>query len=161
MNSSTKPQKKTSYRYIKELLFWLHTAVWSVSHTNLCFCQVAQIVKREMESVVKLYVKLKAKVKVGPSWGNLQDLDIWNVTVWYLNQTQCTFPQLLLCRYCVMFLITTVAMMKCSSPTMRSEWTFECIYNLISQGTVSNYIFSLEKNKPQLHVIFSLYKYLT
>uniref|UniRef100_A0A8K9VAH1 DNA polymerase theta n=1 Tax=Oncorhynchus mykiss TaxID=8022 RepID=A0A8K9VAH1_ONCMY len=38
--------------------------------------QVAQIVKREMESAVKLYVKLKAKVKVGPSWGNLQDLDI-------------------------------------------------------------------------------------
>ncbi|KAK7929427.1 hypothetical protein WMY93_005822 [Mugilogobius chulae] len=38
--------------------------------------QVAHIVKREMESAVKLYVKLKAKVKVGPSWGNLQDLDI-------------------------------------------------------------------------------------
>ncbi|KAG8014817.1 DNA polymerase theta [Nibea albiflora] len=38
--------------------------------------QVAQIVKREMESAVKLYVKLKAKVKVGPSWGDLQDLDI-------------------------------------------------------------------------------------
>ncbi|KAM9314831.1 DNA polymerase theta [Pholidichthys leucotaenia] len=38
--------------------------------------QVAQIVKRQMESAVKLYVKLKAKVKVGPSWGNLQDLDI-------------------------------------------------------------------------------------
>ncbi|XP_072239390.1 DNA polymerase theta [Leuresthes tenuis] len=38
--------------------------------------QVAQIVKREMESAVKLYVKLKAKVKVGTSWGNLQDLDI-------------------------------------------------------------------------------------
>ncbi|XP_009293682.1 DNA polymerase theta [Danio rerio] len=38
--------------------------------------QVAQIVKREMESVVKLYVKLRVKVKVGPSWGNLQDLDI-------------------------------------------------------------------------------------
>ncbi|XP_077381163.1 DNA polymerase theta isoform X2 [Festucalex cinctus] len=38
--------------------------------------QVAQIVKREMESAVKLYVKLKAKVKTGPSWGNLQDLDI-------------------------------------------------------------------------------------
>uniref|UniRef100_A0A667YDA4 DNA polymerase theta n=1 Tax=Myripristis murdjan TaxID=586833 RepID=A0A667YDA4_9TELE len=38
--------------------------------------QVAQIVKREMESAVKLYVKLKVKVKVGPSWGNLQDLDI-------------------------------------------------------------------------------------
>lgn len=40
------------------------------------FCQVAQIVKREMESAVKLYVKLKAKVKVGSSWGNLQDLDL-------------------------------------------------------------------------------------
>ncbi|KAK1887128.1 DNA polymerase theta [Dissostichus eleginoides] len=38
--------------------------------------QVAHIVKREMESAVKLYVKMKAKVKVGPSWGNLQDLDI-------------------------------------------------------------------------------------
>uniref|UniRef100_A0A3Q3KVV4 DNA-directed DNA polymerase n=1 Tax=Mastacembelus armatus TaxID=205130 RepID=A0A3Q3KVV4_9TELE len=38
--------------------------------------QVAQIVKREMESAVKLYVKLKAKVKVGPSWGNLQDIDL-------------------------------------------------------------------------------------
>ncbi|XP_054459580.1 DNA polymerase theta isoform X2 [Anoplopoma fimbria] len=38
--------------------------------------QVAQIVKREMETAVKLYVKLKAKVKAGPSWGNLQDLDI-------------------------------------------------------------------------------------
>lgn len=38
--------------------------------------QVAQIVKREMESAVKLYVKLKAKVKAGPSWGNLEDLDI-------------------------------------------------------------------------------------
>ncbi|XP_066501215.1 DNA polymerase theta isoform X2 [Hoplias malabaricus] len=38
--------------------------------------QVAQIVKWEMESAIKLYVKLKAKVKVGPSWGNLQDLDI-------------------------------------------------------------------------------------
>uniref|UniRef100_A0A8D3CC38 DNA polymerase theta n=1 Tax=Scophthalmus maximus TaxID=52904 RepID=A0A8D3CC38_SCOMX len=38
--------------------------------------QIAQTVKREMESAVKLYVKLKAKVKVGPSWGNLQDLDL-------------------------------------------------------------------------------------
>ncbi|XP_068178776.1 DNA polymerase theta [Antennarius striatus] len=38
--------------------------------------QVAQIVKREMESAVKLYVKLKVKVKVGPSWGNLQDIEL-------------------------------------------------------------------------------------
>uniref|UniRef100_A0A3B4BND0 DNA-directed DNA polymerase family A palm domain-containing protein n=1 Tax=Periophthalmus magnuspinnatus TaxID=409849 RepID=A0A3B4BND0_9GOBI len=37
---------------------------------------VAHTVKKEMECAVKLYVKLKAKVKVGPSWGNLQDLDI-------------------------------------------------------------------------------------
>lgn len=57
-----------------------------ISYTNVraesckplcwCFCQVAQIVKREMETAVKLYVKLKAKVKVGPSWGDLEDLDI-------------------------------------------------------------------------------------
>ncbi|XP_061687018.1 DNA polymerase theta isoform X2 [Syngnathoides biaculeatus] len=38
--------------------------------------QVAQIVKREMESAVQLHVRLKAKVKAGSSWGNLQDLDI-------------------------------------------------------------------------------------
>ncbi|MBN3292061.1 DPOLQ polymerase, partial [Polypterus senegalus] len=38
--------------------------------------QVAQIVKKEMETAAKLYVKLKVKVKVGPSWGNLQDLDV-------------------------------------------------------------------------------------
>ncbi|XP_060747500.1 DNA polymerase theta isoform X2 [Tachysurus vachellii] len=38
--------------------------------------QVAQIVKREMETAVKLYVKLRVKVKVGPSWGNLEELDI-------------------------------------------------------------------------------------
>lgn len=29
-----------------------------------------------MEAAVKLYVKLRVKVKVGPSWGNLQELDI-------------------------------------------------------------------------------------
>ncbi|KAJ8266319.1 hypothetical protein GJAV_G00129050 [Gymnothorax javanicus] len=38
--------------------------------------QVAQIVKKEMESVMKLYVKLRAKIRVGPSWRDLQDLDI-------------------------------------------------------------------------------------
>ena len=40
------------------------------------FCKVAQIMKKEMESAVKLYVRLCVKVKVGSSWGNLQDLDI-------------------------------------------------------------------------------------
>ncbi|XP_030638851.1 DNA polymerase theta [Chanos chanos] len=38
--------------------------------------KVAQIVKREMESAVRLYVKLRVKIKVGPSWADLHDLDI-------------------------------------------------------------------------------------
>ncbi|XP_077575517.1 DNA polymerase theta isoform X1 [Stigmatopora nigra] len=48
--------------------------IYETTEENLI--TVAQLVKREMESAVKLYVKLKAKVKAGPSWGNLQDLDI-------------------------------------------------------------------------------------
>ncbi|XP_023656412.2 DNA polymerase theta isoform X1 [Paramormyrops kingsleyae] len=48
--------------------------IYEVSEEDVI--QVAQIVKKEMESVMKLYVKLHVKVKVGPSWGNLQDLDI-------------------------------------------------------------------------------------
>ncbi|CAI5797066.1 DNA polymerase theta [Podarcis lilfordi] len=38
--------------------------------------QVAQIVKHEMEHAVKLSVKLSVKVKVGPSWGDLQELEL-------------------------------------------------------------------------------------
>ncbi|XP_078088028.1 DNA polymerase theta [Mustelus asterias] len=38
--------------------------------------QIAQIVKNEMENSMKLLVKLCVKVKIGPSWGNLQDLDL-------------------------------------------------------------------------------------
>uniref|UniRef100_A0A669QRV1 DNA polymerase theta n=1 Tax=Phasianus colchicus TaxID=9054 RepID=A0A669QRV1_PHACC len=38
--------------------------------------QVAQIVKHEMENAVKLSVKLNVKVKIGPSWGDLQDLEL-------------------------------------------------------------------------------------
>uniref|UniRef100_A0A8D2IKD5 DNA polymerase theta n=1 Tax=Varanus komodoensis TaxID=61221 RepID=A0A8D2IKD5_VARKO len=38
--------------------------------------QVAQIVKHEMENSVKLSVKLLVKVKVGTSWGDLQELDL-------------------------------------------------------------------------------------
>ncbi|XP_032853439.2 DNA polymerase theta [Tyto alba] len=38
--------------------------------------QVAQIVKHEMETAVKLSVKLNVKVKIGPSWGDLQDLEL-------------------------------------------------------------------------------------
>ncbi|XP_064000012.1 DNA polymerase theta [Pogoniulus pusillus] len=37
--------------------------------------QVAQIVKHEMENAIKLSVKLNVKVKIGPSWGDLQDLE--------------------------------------------------------------------------------------
>ncbi|KAM6099160.1 DNA polymerase theta isoform 1-T1 [Theristicus caerulescens] len=38
--------------------------------------QVAQIVKHEMENAIKLLVKLDVKVKIGPSWGDLQDLEL-------------------------------------------------------------------------------------
>ncbi|XP_068813954.1 DNA polymerase theta isoform X2 [Struthio camelus] len=38
--------------------------------------QVAQIVKHEMENAVKISVKLNVKVKIGPSWGDLQDLEL-------------------------------------------------------------------------------------
>ncbi|XP_048459045.1 DNA polymerase theta [Rhincodon typus] len=38
--------------------------------------QIAQILKSEMENAMKLLVKLCVKVKIGPSWGNLQDLDL-------------------------------------------------------------------------------------
>ncbi|XP_063150682.1 DNA polymerase theta [Candoia aspera] len=37
--------------------------------------QVAQIVKHEMENAVKLSVKLSVRIKIGPSWGHLQDLE--------------------------------------------------------------------------------------
>ncbi|XP_004642292.1 DNA polymerase theta [Octodon degus] len=38
--------------------------------------QVAQIVKNEMESAMKLSVKLTVKVKIGASWGELKDFDV-------------------------------------------------------------------------------------
>ncbi|KAM6290845.1 DNA polymerase theta isoform 1-T2 [Porphyrio hochstetteri] len=38
--------------------------------------QVAQIVKHEMENAIQLSVKLDVKVKIGPSWGDLQDLEL-------------------------------------------------------------------------------------
>ncbi|KAI4579165.1 hypothetical protein MJG53_001038 [Ovis ammon polii x Ovis aries] len=38
--------------------------------------QVAQIVKNEMESAIKLSVKLRVKVKIGASWGELKDFDV-------------------------------------------------------------------------------------
>ncbi|XP_010185149.1 PREDICTED: DNA polymerase theta-like [Mesitornis unicolor] len=38
--------------------------------------QVAQIVKHEMENAIELSVKLNVRVKIGPSWGALQDLEL-------------------------------------------------------------------------------------
>ncbi|XP_075412465.1 DNA polymerase theta isoform X2 [Tenrec ecaudatus] len=38
--------------------------------------QVAQIVKTEMENAVNLSVKLRVKVKIGASWGQLKDFDV-------------------------------------------------------------------------------------
>lgn len=65
-----------SYRYARDVTQSGLARVLNHVFIKCSSCQVAQIVKREMETAVKLYVKLKAKVKVGPSWGNLQDLDI-------------------------------------------------------------------------------------
>ena len=39
--------------------------------------QVAQLVKMEMESAMKLSVRLPVKVKVGPTWGSMEEFDIW------------------------------------------------------------------------------------
>lgn len=71
-----KPRTKMSYRYARDVTQSGLARVLNHVSTKCSSCQVAQIVKREMETAVKLHVKLKAKVKVGPSWGNLQDLDI-------------------------------------------------------------------------------------
>jgi len=50
---------------------------YTVLQNSMCvFLQVAQIVKHEMENAVKLSVKLNVKVKIGPSWGELQDLEL-------------------------------------------------------------------------------------
>ena len=37
---------------------------------------VAQLVKHCMETTMKLPVKMPVKVKVGPSWGKLEDYDL-------------------------------------------------------------------------------------
>lgn len=39
-------------------------------------CQVAKTVKRSMEECVELSVKLTVRIKVGPSWGELKEMDI-------------------------------------------------------------------------------------
>ncbi|KAM6474903.1 DNA polymerase theta isoform 1-T1 [Liasis olivaceus] len=47
--------------------------LYEVAEDNII--QVAQIVKHEMENSVKLSVKLSVRIKIGPSWGDLQDLE--------------------------------------------------------------------------------------
>ncbi|KAM3848147.1 LOW QUALITY PROTEIN: DNA polymerase theta [Vipera latastei] len=47
--------------------------LYEVGEDNII--QVAQIVKHEMENAVKLSVKLSVRIKIGPSWGDLQDLE--------------------------------------------------------------------------------------
>ncbi|XP_070791412.1 DNA polymerase theta [Pituophis catenifer annectens] len=47
--------------------------LYEVAEDNII--QVAQIVKHEMENAVKLSVKLPVRIKIGPSWGDLQDLE--------------------------------------------------------------------------------------
>ncbi|XP_070597995.1 DNA polymerase theta isoform X2 [Erythrolamprus reginae] len=47
--------------------------LYEVAEDNII--QVAQIVKHEMENAVKLSVKLSVRIKIGPSWGDLQDLE--------------------------------------------------------------------------------------
>lgn len=37
--------------------------------------------KHEMENAIKLSVKLNVKVKIGPSWGDLQELELWQCCV--------------------------------------------------------------------------------
>uniref|UniRef100_A0A8D0GJD7 DNA polymerase theta n=1 Tax=Sphenodon punctatus TaxID=8508 RepID=A0A8D0GJD7_SPHPU len=48
--------------------------LYEVTEDNVI--QVAQIVKHEMENAIKLSVKLNVKVKIGPSWGDLQELEL-------------------------------------------------------------------------------------
>ncbi|XP_060940746.1 DNA polymerase theta [Limanda limanda] len=74
---SARNQSRTRMSHLRGAYFVLQLhdeLIYETTEDDLI--QVAQIVKREMESAVKLYVKLKAKVKVGPSWGNLQDIDL-------------------------------------------------------------------------------------
>jgi DNA polymerase theta len=38
--------------------------------------KVAQLVKDNMESAMMLNVRLPVKVKVGPTWGSMQDMEL-------------------------------------------------------------------------------------
>lgn len=138
-------------------------------NTSLCFCQVAQIVKREMESAVKLYVKLKAKVKVGPSWGNLQDLDIWNITVYYntlimKSNTMHFLFSCNICRYCFnhyndKWRNVTMHFLVCGWSPMSSKWT-ECILIFPVYCIKLCFVFFLKKKQTPVRIIFCLYKYI-
>ena len=57
------------------LVLQLHDElIYEVSSSEVT--QVARIIKRCMETTTPLAVRLPVKVKVGPSWGRLEDMDI-------------------------------------------------------------------------------------
>ena len=57
------------------LLLQLHDElIYEVSENHLT--KVAKIIKHEMETAIKLNVKLPVKVRAGPSWGEAEDLDV-------------------------------------------------------------------------------------
>ena len=57
------------------LVLQLHDElIYEVSRSEVT--QVASIIKRCMETTTPLAVRLPVKVKVGPSWGRLEDMEI-------------------------------------------------------------------------------------
>lgn len=50
--------------------------IYEVSQSD--FTEVAGIIKENMENAMKLSVKLPVKLKAGPSWGSMQDINLWN-----------------------------------------------------------------------------------
>ena len=57
------------------LVLQLHDElIYEVSQNDVR--RVANIVKHNMEQAYKLSVKLPVKVKVGPTWGSLEDMEL-------------------------------------------------------------------------------------
>lgn len=57
------------------LVLQLHDElIYEVAHTDVT--RAAKIIKYEMEHAMKLSVRMPVKVKVGPSWGKLEDMEI-------------------------------------------------------------------------------------
>ena len=52
--------------------------IYEVTETDVSV--VAGIIKHCMESATRLTVKLPVKLKAGPAWGTMTDLDLWTVS---------------------------------------------------------------------------------